>query len=122
MIAERNAYIKALQEINEVIVEKRRIAEEYGRRGDRGYGDVRRVNWSLAKAFEMEAGDVAETLRGASARWPWPLLREPSGAIPNDWPYNSYECERCFHVGMDRTLTPVPTCQRCGAAVEHWLL
>lgn len=120
MTTERIVYIKALQEINALIVEKKRIADEYGRRGDRDYGDGRRVSWSLAAAYEKEASDLTETLRAVSSLLPWPLVREPSvPATPDDEYYSSYDCPRCLHDGTDRTFPPPPTCQRCGARVKH---
>jgi hypothetical protein len=85
-----------------------------------GFSEEQRRNRALADDYWDLAEEFALAHREATSCWPWPHLRPPSVPGPSDEKfYSSYDCPQCFHDGTDMTFPAPPTCQRCGARVEH---
>jgi hypothetical protein len=120
MTNEMAAHIDKLQMIHSRIIELRRTAYRYDVLVSRGYGEQRKRDRALAEDSADLASKFARALSEEAARWPWPHVRVPTvPACHDDLFYSSYDCPECFHDGTDKTIAAPPTCQRCGAAVEH---
>ena len=120
MQSDIEAHITKLQTMRARIIELKKTDSHHDRLAHRGYGEEQRRNRALSDDSWHLANEFAEALREAASYWPWPHLRPPSVPVSSDDKfYSSYDCPECFHDGTDMVLPAPPTCQRCGARVDH---
>ena len=120
MQSDIEAHISKLQTMNSHLIELRETFSRLDAVVYVGFSEAQRRNRALADDYWDLANEFALALREATAYWPWPHLRPASVPGPSDDKfYSSYDCPQCFHAGTDMVRQAPPTCQRCGARVDH---